>query len=192
MPVHIGESVHNFSDPTALLSDCHRRIEMFMGSLEAAARVADHPLSNETAQALTTALRYFREAAPKHTADEEESLFPRLRQVHDPDIQSALSKLGELEEDHLRAATLHSEVERLGGLCLSKGSLSRADAERFRATVATLMSMYREHILVEDQLVFPVAARLLSQPDQMSIAREMAARRNVKFTTEIPAFRKDK
>jgi len=27
MPVQIGAVIHNFSDPTGLLSDCHRRIE---------------------------------------------------------------------------------------------------------------------------------------------------------------------
>jgi hypothetical protein len=28
MPVQIGAKAHTFSDPTGLLSDCHRRIEM--------------------------------------------------------------------------------------------------------------------------------------------------------------------
>ena len=31
MPVQIGTETHNFSDPTGLLRDCHRRIEMFLG-----------------------------------------------------------------------------------------------------------------------------------------------------------------
>ena len=30
MPVQIGAQSHSFSDPTGLLSDCHRRIEMFL------------------------------------------------------------------------------------------------------------------------------------------------------------------
>jgi len=192
MPVQIGEKAHSFSDPTALLSECHRRIEMFLGRLEAVAEVAEQPLSNETEQALVSALRYFREAAPKHTADEEESLFPRLRQVQQPDVQFALSKLEELEQDHRRAAPLHAVVERLGGLCLSKGCLSHTEAKRLQVAVGGLMSMYREHISMEDQLIFPVAARVLSRPEQISIGKEMAARRNVKFTTEIPVFRKQR
>lgn len=49
-----------------------------------------------------------REAAPKHASDEEESLFPRLRQVHHPNIQSALTRLDSPEEAHRRAALLHS------------------------------------------------------------------------------------
>ena len=48
MPVQIGATTHSFSDPTGLLSDCHRRIEMFLGTLEAAAAVIDCPATEET------------------------------------------------------------------------------------------------------------------------------------------------
>jgi hypothetical protein len=53
---------------------------MLLRALEVTS-VVDRPLTEETRAALETALRYFREAAPKHTADEEESRFPRLRQI---------------------------------------------------------------------------------------------------------------
>jgi len=100
MPVQIGATTHNFSDPTGLLSDCHRRIEMFLGTLMAVAEVIDRPPTEDTARALESALRYFAQAAPKHTADEEESLFPRLRQIRHAEMQAAFSKLKELEEEH--------------------------------------------------------------------------------------------
>jgi len=186
MPVQIGAPAHDFSDPTGLLSDCHRRIEMFLGALNAVARGIDRPLSDEAIRALDSALRYFREAAPKHTSDEEESLFPRLRQVHHPDVESALTKLDSLEQEHRQAAPLHDEIERLGQQCLSRGSLSPAEAETFRKAVTTLISMYKEHIGVEDGLVFPLAARLLSQTDKATIANEMATRRKVRLATGIP------
>ena len=179
MPVQIGATAHNFSNPTGLLSDCHRRIETFLGSLEAVAKAVDCPVNDEAREALVSALRYFREAAPKHTADEEQSLFPRLRQLHHPDIQPVLGKLEELEKDHRWAAPLHAEVERLGQLYLSKGRLSQSEAERFCRAVGRLGAMYRKHIDVEDHLIFPTAARVLSLADQAAIAEEMAARRNV-------------
>ena len=84
MPVQIGVKSHNFTDPTGLLSDCHRRVEMFLGMLVAVADVIDHPVTADTGRLLDSALRYFVQAAPKHTADEEESLFTRLRQIRDP------------------------------------------------------------------------------------------------------------
>lgn len=42
MPVQIGAKAHSFSDPTGLLSDCHRRIEMFLESLQSAEKNAIH------------------------------------------------------------------------------------------------------------------------------------------------------
>jgi iron-sulfur cluster repair protein YtfE (RIC family) len=189
MPVQIGAVTHNFSDPTGLLSDCHRRILMFLGSLIAVARIIHCPLTDKTRPALDSTLRYFREAAPKHTADEEESLFPRLRQVHHPDIQCALAALEELENDHRWAAPLHAEVERLGQQYLSTGNLSPTDGEGFRKAVTSLTSMYQQHISVEDDVVFPVAARLLSSAQGAAIAEEMATRRKVRLITEIPHLR---
>lgn len=187
MPVQIGARLHTFSDPTGLLSDCHRRIEMFLGALESVARVLDRPVTDETARSLTSALHYFREAAPKHTADEEVSLFPRLRQIHNPEAQSALEQLEKLEGDHRWAAPLHEGIERLGQQYLSKGSLSAGEAARFRAAVARLGTMYRRHIGVEDTVVFPVAARVLSQTDRTEIAQEMAERRKASLVTGISA-----
>ena len=119
MPVQIGAPTHNFTDPTGLLSDCHRRVEMFLGTLEAVANVIDRPATEESRRALESALRYFAQAAPKHTADEEESLFPRLRQIQDPEVEAVFSKLEQLEDEHRWAAPLHAEVDRLGAHYLS-------------------------------------------------------------------------
>src|SRR5437016_13477597 len=114
MPVQIGARSHAFTEPLGLLSDCHRRIEMFLGSLSAIAKLSGAPLNEEGRRALDNALRYFREAAPKHTADEEQSLFPRLRELHSEEIETVFSNLQELESDHQWAESLHAEVDRLG------------------------------------------------------------------------------
>ena len=177
MPVQIGAKTHSFNDPTGLLSDCHRRIEMFMLSLEAVADAIGTPPNDETRRALETALTYFREAAPKHTADEEESLFPRLRGSHSPELETAFSQLDALEVDHRWAEPLHAELDRLGREYLSHGQLSPADAQQFRSAVAQLASMYRRHIAVEDNVLFPAAAKVLADSDRRAIAEEMARRR---------------
>lgn len=177
MPVQIGAKAHSFSDPTALLSDCHRRIEMFLGALEKVGSCLDQPLTDDTRAALESALRYFRDAAPKHTADEEESVFPRLRQSSDAEAQKALATLGALEQEHRRADSLHEQVDKLGKICLQQGSLSKLQVSNFRRAVAGLASIYKQHIAIEDDLVFPIAARTLSQADKAEIALEMAERR---------------
>ncbi len=185
MPIQIGTKIHNFTDPTGLLSDCHRRVEMFLGMLDTVARVIDRPAVEETSRALESALRYFEQAAPKHTADEEESLFPRLRQIRDPEVEAALAKLDRLEDDHRWAAPLHDSVERLGLRYLSEGSLSKAAVRKFRDSVESLASMYKQHIAVEDELIFPLASRMLSDSEKAAIANEMADRRKVRVVTEL-------
>jgi hemerythrin-like domain-containing protein len=184
MPVQIGAKAHNFTDPTGLLSDCHRRVEMFLGMLKAVAQTIDTPPTGESSRALESALRYFEQAAPKHTADEEESLFPRLRQIQHPEVQSAFSRLEQLEEEHRWAAPLHAKVARLGARYLVAGSLSSPEVAEFRKAVESLASMYKEHIRFEDQLVFPLAVRMLSDADKLAIADEMAGRRNVRILAE--------
>lgn len=185
MPVQIGASAHNFNDPTGLLSDCHRRVEMFLGTLEAVAKVIDEPANEERRRALRSALRYFAEAAPKHTADEEESLFPRLRQMHNREVESALGRLDGLENDHRWASPLHEEIERLGEQYLSTGRLSTQEVETFRNSIASLASMYKQHISVEDSMIFPLAKRVLSDTQKSAIAREMASRRQVKLMMDL-------
>jgi hemerythrin-like domain-containing protein len=179
MPVQIGAQSHSFSDPTGLLSDCHRRIEMFLGTLERVASVIDRPLTKETRAALESALRYFREAAPKHTADEEESLFPRMRQKRDPNLEAAIRKLEPLEHDHFLAGSLHAEMEELGQRYLAAGSLEPTGVDAFRKAIVSLVSIYKQHISIEDDLVFPLAERLLSDADKAAMANEMAARRKL-------------
>ena len=179
MPVQIGAKTHDLSDPTGLLSDCHRRIEMFLGSLQRVGQVIDSPLSAEMRGGLENALHYFHESAPKHTQDEEESLFPRLRQIHKPEVESALSALDALENDHRRADFLHRQVHQLGLKCLEKGVLAVLDADRFRQAIAELTSIYSQHIKLEDSVVFPMAKRALSGSQKSDIASEMASRRQL-------------
>ena len=71
MPVQIGMKASTFSDPTGLMSECHRRIEMFLNALRAVGDFDGRQLAEDERRALDAALRYFREAAPKHNADEE-------------------------------------------------------------------------------------------------------------------------
>ncbi len=182
MPVQIGAKLHDFSNPMGLLTDCHGRIKQFLGTLEAVAKELDRPYREETARALATALQYFKHAAPKHNADEEESLFPRLRRLqHAVETQAMLAQLEELESEHEWAAPLHAELDRLGAQYLaSQAPLAPAEAEKFRGQVAQLAAMYRQHIHIEDVLVFPAADRLLPPGERAAIAQEMSARRNLK------------
>jgi hypothetical protein len=93
MPLQIGRPPdHNFTEPLGLLSDCHRRIEYFLGVLiTVTGRTPGGLLTPAQCAALEAALAYFATASPKHTTDEEDSLFPRLRGTHDPAAKRALN-----------------------------------------------------------------------------------------------------
>jgi hemerythrin-like domain-containing protein len=181
MPVFIGGKAEStFTNPIGLLIDCHRRIERFLSVLaQVGAQARGEALNPEQRAALETALHYFREAAPKHTADEEETLFPRLRSADRPEITAVLATIDSLEKEHAWADKDHAEMDRLGQVWLTSGSLPAADAARFSALAGELTELYRAHISVEEREVFPLAAAILAEPEQRAMGSEMAARRGL-------------
>ncbi len=150
---------------------------MFLGTLVRLSEFNGRQLDDEARSALQAALKYFKEAAPKHTADEELSLFPRMRRMRLVEVEEAIAKLEPLEKDHRRADLLHAEVDKLGSRWLADGRLGASDAQRFQSGVAELAGIYKEHIRIEDEVVFPVAGRMLPAVEKAAIAREMEARR---------------
>jgi hemerythrin-like domain-containing protein len=181
MPIVIGSKPEStFADPVGLLTDCHRRIERFLGVLVQISGQTK-PLTDDQRASLETALRYFREAAPKHTADEEESLFPRLRALESAEIRPVLQRIEALESEHDQADRIHAEIEQLGQSWLAEGSLPAAGRARFSELVSQLAGLYRSHIALEEGDVFP-AASILSAPERAAIGREMAGRRSLRPT----------
>jgi hemerythrin-like domain-containing protein len=181
MPITIGaKPAAAFSNPVELLSDCHRRIERFLAVLANIARQAHGaPMTEEQRDEWLRALDYFRNAAPRHTADEEESLFPGLRQIEHAQVRAALVKIEALENDHEQAAEWHEEVDRLGRRWLVNAKLKEGDAERLTETLKRLSDLYAHHIKIEDESVFPLAEVVLSHTEKAHIGIEMAQRRGL-------------
>lgn len=177
MPVVIGAPQNGFTNPIGLLSDCHRRIERFLKTLEA---VADQGgvLDTQCRNALQTALEYFRSAAPRHTADEEEDLFPMLRLRDRPEIAGALERL---EDDHARAYAWHREVEEIFERWVREERLSARETARLKELLKSLSDLYTAHIAVEEDSIFPLAQAELSAQDKETMGRLMAARRGVPY-----------
>ncbi|TVQ62288.1 MAG: hemerythrin domain-containing protein [Phycisphaerales bacterium] len=180
MHVQIGHTPdRGFDDPLGLMSDCHRRIESFLAALQRVAETPDGRLDDERRRALSAALAYFRDAAPKHTADEEESLIPRLRALGDERVRPLLAAAEHLERDHALAEALHARVERIGEVWLRKGSLPEEALVAVRRDLAALHGLYTAHIALEDDRLFPGARAALSEADLAAIGREMAQRRGI-------------
>jgi hemerythrin-like domain-containing protein len=181
MPITIGAKPSpDFSNPIELLIDCHRRIERFLAVLvKVAAEAKGGAMTKEQSRAWEQALDYFRNAAPRHTADEEESLFPRLRRVPQPEVEYALAEMHELEADHEQADEWHQLVDQLGRKWLSATGLASHDSERLNQALANLSQLYSRHIALEDNSLFPVAAAVLAGTEKAEIATEMAHRRGL-------------
>jgi hemerythrin-like domain-containing protein len=179
MPIQIGQRpAHGFEQPLGMLSDCHRRIEHFLDVLVAVReRAVDGTLTPDLRQPLDTALTYFSTSAPKHTADEEESLFPRLKAAG-PD-QRIAALLASLEREHGEADEHHRAVDAIGRRWLADGTLDVASATALRRHLDGLRAIYHDHIKVEDHELFPAAAHALTPGDLQAVGREMAARRAV-------------
>lgn len=131
------------------------------------------------------ALDYFRNAAPRHTADEEESLFPRLRQIDLPQIREVLVKVQQLESDHVQAAEWHDRVEQLGRRWLANSRLTREETASISDALARLSELYEGHIALEDQSVFPLAAAVLPRSEKAGMGIEMAQRRGLDRQTTV-------
>ncbi len=182
MPVTIGAKESTFADPLGLLTDCHRRIERFLGVLRTVAeRNSGGPLSPEHARALETALNYFRDAAPKHHADEEQGLFPQLRALDRPEAEALFRRMAELEQEHRAAALCHAELDSLGRCWLAANHLSEPDTARFKDRISALDNLYPTHIAHEESEVFPFARSVLSESAKQMLGRRMAERRGAPF-----------
>ena len=183
MPIQIGQKPSpTFQQPLELLSDCHRRVESFLRALILVAeRGRGGELNSQEREALETALRYFREAAPKHTADEEESLFPRMRELGNDAAREAMAKIRALEADHEVAKEGHDAVERLGRKWLTEGRLAEDEMSQLLSHLQKLQSIYERHIAVEDNEIFPLARQILDTKTLTDVGREMAERRGQNF-----------
>ncbi|MFN7928085.1 MAG: hemerythrin domain-containing protein [Blastocatellia bacterium] len=185
MAITIGRKLENdYTNPLGMLSDCHRRIERFLALLLTVTKeIQGQPLQPEYRTAFTTALRYFREGAPKHTLDEEESLFPRLHKS--PKAQAMLCRLADLHADHAVAEARHHTVEVLGSRWLDEETLTPTDVQSLAEKLEQLSALYQRHIAIEDAEIFPLAGQILKREELAEIAQEMAARRGLRWDAQL-------
>jgi hemerythrin-like domain-containing protein len=181
MPIPIGQKLQSdFRNPLGLHSDCHRRIKRFLEGLVVISEQArGNKLSDVQCQQFEFALRYFRDAASKHTLDEEVSLFPRLRVRRESESQVAFSLLDSLHGDHTEAEIMHRQVDKLGRAWLADERLSPDNTRILISLLKELRTTYEKHIAVEDNELFPLAERVLDRAELERMAQEMVVRRGL-------------
>ncbi len=176
MAVQIGSKPDSgFDDPIGMLKDCHRRIEHFLDILVLVGQKAQgRALDHEEQSAVESALHYFDDAGLRHTMDEEESLFPRLREMGPAPV---LAKVQRLESEHGEAGAIHSQIKKHYAKWIAERSLNTEEWIWLIAITEKLQRLYKEHIQIEENLVFPFAADRLDRTAVAAMGSEFKARR---------------
>ena len=168
MAIRTGAKPENgFNQLIGQFLDCHRRIEGFLRILcDVAGGAQSRALTDEEIAAVRSALQYLRVGVLQHMADEEKTLFSRLR------IESLGHKTEELralEFDHGDVDNLSQAVETLFLAWITDGRLSLEDEQRLRSDTMRLRHLYEEHMQAEEEIVFPLAGRMLDSQPLLSI-----------------------
>ncbi len=168
-----------FDDPLGMLSACHGRIERQLATLERLQRhLPEHGCDADARAAARTILKYFDMAAPNHHADEEASVFPRLRAAASIPVNALLA---ELESDHV---VLTANWRRLRPLLAAIAAGARANLSP--KLVADVRAAYDAHIAKEEDTLLPLAAQAFDALMLAAIGREMAQRRGIEPVALVP------
>ncbi len=130
--------------------------------------IAEHGVDDDAVSASQRVTRYFTTAARLHHQDEEQDLFPLLRQE-----TTMTTLITELQQDHQRLEDLwQSLADQLEPTVRQYSAASGlADA------IATFCQAYRRHIEREDTELLPRARELLDAQQCAALGTRMAARR---------------
>ncbi len=169
----------DFDQPIELIKDCHRRIEYFFDILRKISELKGSSLDKSHREALEKSLHYFKFATPKHTQDEEDSVFARLRNSTTSEAIAAIKLIDTLEHQHKQANVIHTQIDALGNLWLKNDKLEEEYALQFYQLVEHLKFFYDQHIAIEENHVFPAAVSVLTDEQMSEVSQEMRDRRNL-------------
>ncbi len=134
-----------------------REHQVVLGRLTELERALD-PYSEET---LRDTLRFFDEGVTLHRRKEEEVLFPALSAHFPPDTGPVICMLAEHQDEKRYLDELRQALE-------------KGDRGKVIVQGQVIVDHLRQHISKEDQVLFPMAERLLdhAQRDQISASFE--------------------
>jgi hemerythrin-like domain-containing protein len=171
--------LEGFAQPLLLWGACHQRGQRVALLLQRLfEHLKQHGPSDATRVTAAEVRRYLIEAAPRHHADEDVDLFPRLRRRIDargkriPEAGRAVEALDVLESDHPRLEEQWQRV--LAALVRSEAAVP---APEHCAIANDFADGLIAHHAIEDQIIKPVAQHALTANDLAAIGASMAARR---------------
>src|SRR6185437_683144 len=127
----------DFDEPIAVLKHCHDKIRKNLQTLQKLpAHLQTKGADEEAQKAAAGILRYFRDAAPNHHADEEEDLLPMLHDTARDADKTTLDALApQILAEHKQMDLIWVKLEsQLDAMVSGKSAaLDAADAEQFAA-----------------------------------------------------------
>lgn len=165
-----GAPAPTFDDPLEMLLACHGRIQAQCATLhKLLAHLPQHGGDTQAQQAARAILRYFDTAGRHHHDDEEKDLFPLLRATSDSTAHALVARL--LDEHKEMDAAWQQLRPYLTELADGKSAvLDATAAEHF-------IDVYDRHIALENSELLPLAKRLLTATQLLTLGKSMAARR---------------
>jgi len=153
------------------LLECHERIRRFTGY---AARLGEEAAfeDDQVRDAAQAVVRYFSVALPLHSADEDESIAPRLAGAPD-EVQVALASM---TAQHVDIHRVIDELLPLWEAVAAEPSRRAELRDRLAAGAVRLGMMFTEHLGLEERVVLP-AIEALAPEVVARIGDEMTARR---------------
>lgn len=174
----------DFSKPLDILFQCHQKIAANLEALRRAAEALRNPDETpipDVFDTINTVFTHFLTAGIKHTADEEQSLFPRMRGYGTQIVSDVFSVVDQLEDQHRRAASIEKSLNQLFIGMLADSELDNNKVELFSDLSESIYDLYRPHIQMENEFVFPAAGRILSPEELFDVGKEMYQRRQPKI-----------
>jgi hemerythrin-like domain-containing protein len=164
-----------FREPIDYLFADHYRQRIICKHLD---QIAFDPGADQIARLAEVVLEYLERDLPLHIADEEQDLFPRLRDRCEPEdrIEGILTQL---TEEHARCQEL--------GLHLSAGLRRLAEGhpstneDAFLEAASTFAENQPRHFGLEERVTLPLARKRLLPSDLEELGRSMAARRGAAY-----------
>lgn len=166
-----------FFDPIAVIEADHAQQFAVCDVLD---RLVHNPRHGADADEIAAVRDYLRTHLPLHIADEEEDLFPLMRQCAtvDDDLEQILGQLYlEHQTDRRLNDDLCNDIE-----CLIDGH-AFADPARFLMNAFVFSETQRRHLAWENAVVVARARKYLCKADRAKLGRSMAKRRGF----DVPA-----
>jgi hemerythrin-like domain-containing protein len=174
--IFFSKTAPSFDHPLEMLLACHGKILQQCDTLrKLSLRLTMSGCDVQVQQAAAGILRYFDTAGQFHHQDEEENLFPALRNC--PSVNIDL--LQKLLFEHISLLSVWHDLRKVL-IQLSAGENVLPET----TLIEEFINCYTKHIITENNELLPLAARLLSEQQLALIGRKMAERRGVK----LPGF----